>query len=275
MLKLPRCLVFCGPGRKCAAVRHSGEDRLDGTLFWVTATCAAVFVGLGKGGVPVITAMAVPLLSLVISPVVAAGLLLPVFLAADVFGLIAYRRSFDRRVLTIMCVVMPVGVLIGYLTANWVSDAAVTLIVGVIGLSFGLRWILERRVEGPPVPARWGPGIFWGLITGFTSFVSHSGAAPYQAYTYPLRLPKMVFAGTVTVAFAYINAVKLIPYYLLGQLSLANLKVAALLMIPAVLAVFAGVALVRAVPERLFFRVVAWGLVVLSLVLLREGWQRL
>ena len=104
------------------------------------------------------------------------------------------------------------------------------------------------------------PGLFWGTVTGFTSFVSHSGGPPYQVYTLPLQLPKMVFAGTSTIAFAVINAAKLLPYWHLGQLNAGNLKVAAMLFLPATLAVFAGVRLVRWLPERLFFRLVTWAL---------------
>ncbi|WP_242650520.1 sulfite exporter TauE/SafE family protein [Cognatiyoonia koreensis] len=235
------------------------------------AIVAAVCVGLGKGGVPVITALAVPLMSLVMSPIVAAGLLLPVFIAADVFGLIAYRKSFSRDVLKIVMVAMPLGVLIGYLTVDYVSDAMVVLILGLIGAIFALSLMLRKPVETPPRPARWGSGLFWGTITGFTSFVSHSGSVPYQIYVLPLKLEKIIFAGTVTVAFAYINIIKLVPYYLLGQLNLANMKTAAILMIPAAVSVFAGVWLIRVMPEKLFFRIIVWALLALSLKLLYDG----
>ncbi len=248
---------------------------MEGTGFWVAASLAAIFIGMGKGGVPVITALAVPLLALVISPVAAAGLLLPVFIVADVFGLIAYRKSFDWAVLKIMMVAMPLGVLIGYLTVDLVSEALVTVILGLIGTSFALSLMLRRAVDDSPRDPRWRTGLFWGTITGFTSFVSHSGAVPYQVFTLPLRMPKLVFAGTVTVAFAYINAIKLIPYYLLGQLSVSNLKTAAILMIPAVLAVFVGVKLVRILPERQFFRLIIWALLLLSLKLLWDGFQQI
>lgn len=248
---------------------------MDGTVFWIAAGLAAVFVGLGKGGVPVITALAVPVLALVISPVAAAGLLLPVFIVSDVFGLIAYRKLFDRAVLRIMMVAMPVGVLIGYLTVDLVTEALVTIILGLIGTVFALSLMLRRKVERAPELPRWPPGLFWGTITGFTSFVSHSGAVPYQVFVLPLRLSKLAFAGTMTVAFAYINLIKLIPYYLLGQLSLTNLKTAAILMIPAVLSVFAGVKLVRVVPEALFFRLIIWALLLLSLKLLWDGFQQM
>ena len=79
--------------------------------FWWAAVVASVFVGMGKGGLPVIATLAVPTLALVISPVTAAGLLLPVYVVSDVFGLMAYRRSFDRRVLTNMSDRLPSALL--------------------------------------------------------------------------------------------------------------------------------------------------------------------
>lgn len=244
---------------------------MDGITFWIVAICAAICVGLGKGGVPVITALAVPLMSLFMSPIVAAGLLLPVFVVADIFGLIAYRKDVSWPVLKIVMVTMPIGVLIGYLTVDFVSDAMVTFILGLIGALFALSLMLRRPVDTPALTPDWGRGIFWGTITGFTSFVSHSGAVPYQVYTLPLKLRKTTFAGTMIVAFAYINFIKLIPYYALGQLNLANIKTAAIMMIPAALSVYAGVWLIRVMPEKLFFRIIVWALLLLSLKLLYDG----
>ena len=72
-----------------------------GLIFWSLATLAAVFVGLGKGGLPVVAALAVPSLALIMSPIAAAGLLLPVYIVSDVFALAAYRRDFNKQVLKI------------------------------------------------------------------------------------------------------------------------------------------------------------------------------
>ena len=115
------------------------------------------------------------------------------------------------------------------------------------------------------------PGLFWGTVTGFTSFVSHAGAPPWQVYVQPLGLPKAVFAGTSTIAFAYVNAIKLVPYWFLGQISLDSLSVAIWLAVPAALSVFAGVWLVRVLPEKLFFRLVTWALLAISVRLIWEG----
>jgi uncharacterized membrane protein YfcA len=50
-----------------------------------------------------------------------------------------------------------------------------------------------------------------------------------------------------------------------------NLKVAAVLALPAALAVFAGVRLVRWLPERRFFQLVTWALLVISVKLIWDG----
>ena len=65
-----------------------------------------------------------------------------------------------------------------------------------------------------------------------------------------------MFAGTSTIAFAYCNAIKLIPYYFLGQINLESLEKAVVMMPVAAVAVFLGVWLVKKLPEKLFFQLV-------------------
>ena len=244
---------------------------MEGLAFWTAAVVASVLVGMSKGGLPAVGMLGVPVLALVINPVTAAGLLLPVYVLSDMFGLYAYRHAFDRRVLAILLPGAVVGIGVGWATATVVPEAAVTLLVGLIGVVFALNLLLRRPVVADPKLPEVAPGLFWGALTGFTSFVSHAGAPPYQVYTLPLGLTKAVFAGTSTIAFAVINAVKLVPYYALGQLNVANLKVAAVLAVPAALAVFAGVRVVRQMPERLFFQLVTWALLLISVKLVWDG----
>lgn len=244
---------------------------MEGLAFWAAAGMAALLVGVSKGGLPMVGILSVPVLSLVISPVTAAGVLLPVYVLSDAFGLYAYRHGFDRRVVAILVPGMLAGVAVGWATARIVPEAAVTGLVGAIGVVFALNLLLRRRRQVEPQRAKVGPGLFWGAISGFTSFVSHAGAPPYQVYVLPLGLGKTAFAATGTVAFAILNASKLLPYWHLGQLSPANLSVALVLMPAAGLAVFVGVRLVRWLPEALFFRVVTWALLLVSLKLLWDG----
>ena len=258
-----------GNNRVRAASRDGGG--VEDFAFWALAGLAAVLVGLSKGGLPVVGMLSVPLLALVMSPVAAAGLLLPIYVISDMFGLWAYRRAYDKRVLAIMVPAMTIGVAIGWATASRVSEAWVTVLVGVIGAAFALNLLILRGAARAARPADLAPGLFWGAVAGFTSFVSHAGAPPYQVYVLPLKLEKAVFAGTATIAFAYVNAIKLIPYYALGQISASSLKVVAILAVPASLAVFAGVRLVKIIPEKLFFQLITWTLLGISLKLIGDG----
>ena len=244
---------------------------MDGFAFWALASLAAVLVGMGKGGLPVVGMLSVPVLALVMSPVTAAGLLLPVYVVSDMFGLYAYRHAFDRRVLAIMLPGATFGIYLGYKTASVVPEAWVTVLIGVIGVVFALNLLIRHKMQSDPKRAEVLPGTFWGAVTGFTSFVSHAGAPPYQVYTMPLGMRKEVYAGTATILFAWVNAVKLIPYWALGQINLSNLKLSAVLAAPAVLAVFAGVWLVRRLPEKLFFKAVTWALLILSIKLIWDA----
>jgi len=239
--------------------------------WFLVAGLAALLVGLSKGGLSMAGALGTPVLAMVMSPVKAAALLLPIFVVSDWFGLYAYRREFDRRNLRILIPAGIAGVGIGWLSASVVSERGVGLMIGIIGIAFCLNaWRLRHRPP-PPRPADLPRGLLWGSIAGFTSFVSHSGGPPYQVYVLPQKLPKMVFAGTTTITFAAINFVKLLPYWQLGQLDAANLKVSLLLMPIAVAGTFAGVWLVRIIPERAYFVFIHVALFVLSIKLVVDA----
>jgi uncharacterized membrane protein YfcA len=241
--------------------------------WFVVAGIAALLVGLSKGGLSMAGALGTPVLATVMSPVKAAALLLPIFVVSDWFGLYAYRREFDRRNLVILIPAGIAGIGIGWLSAAVVSERMVGLLIGVIGVAFCLNaWRLRHRPP-PARPATVARGVFWGTIAGFTSFVSHSGGPPYQVYVLPQKLSKTVFAGTTTITFAAINFVKLLPYWQLGQLDTANLRTSLLLMPIAVAGTFAGVRLVRVIPERTYFVIIHVALFVLSVKLVADAFR--
>ena len=238
---------------------------MEGTAFWVTAVLASISIGLSKGGLPVVAMMSVPILSLVISPLQAAGLLLPIYMLSDWFGVWAYRRDYNLTLLKIMIPATAIGVGIGWATASVVSERIVGGAIGVMGCAFALSRLSGWGSKPEAQPIRVLPGLFWGAASGFTSFVTHAGGPPYQIYILPLRLPKTVYAGTNTILFTWVNTVKLPAYWSIGILSFDSLPVAVWLFVPAVLAVFAGVRLVRIIPEKQFYTFILCALLLLSL----------
>lgn len=219
--------------------------------------------------------LAVPLLSLVISPVHAAVLLLPIFVASDMVGIWLYRKRFDARNLKILIPAGLLGIVIGWLTAAVVSDAAVKLLIGLIGLSFCVKLWLKKTSALEQQPPHLLKGTFWGALSGFTSFISHSGAPPYQVYMLPQQLPKIEFAGTTTLFFAVINLAKIIPYQHLRPYSYEDALSAAALIPFAWAGTFLGAYLTQRIADKWFFLFIQVGLFLLSLKLTLDALRAL
>ena len=235
-------------------------------IFWIVAVIGAILVGISKGGWAAVGTLGVPVLSLVMDPLAAAGMILPVYIVSDWFGLYAYRHSFDKRVLAIL----------GWATIPTIDslpggERVITGLVGLIGVVFTLYMLLRHDPDGPARNPEVAPGLFWGALAGFTSYVSHSGAPPYQTYVQPLRLDRLTFAGTTTILFAVINAAKLVPYVATGQITGDSLKLAAVLAVPAVAGVFLGKRMVGWVSQATFYKVITWALLVVSLDLMGKA----
>jgi uncharacterized membrane protein YfcA len=234
-------------------------------LFYAVAIPAVILLGLAKGGFAGIGVVAVPMMALAISPVLAAAITLPILLAQDVVSVWSFRKTWDRGLLVLMLPAAAVGVFVGWLLAARVSVAAVELSIGVISIAFSLQRLwAERAVKaaeaveaGPGRPLMGlGLGVLCGAIAGFTSQVAHAGGPPFQIYVLPRRLPRDVFIGTSAIFFATVNWMKVPAYVALGQFTPQVLTTAAVLLPLALASTWAGVWLVRRVPAEGFYRVI-------------------
>jgi uncharacterized membrane protein YfcA len=238
--------------------------------YFVLAGLAALLVGLSKGGLPTVGMLAVPLLSLFMSPVQAAVLLLPIYIISDVVSVWLYRKNFSAPNLKILIPAGIVGVGIGWLTASVTSDNAVKLMIGCLGVGFCLNtWLRKTPQDKQPANAK--KGWFWGTVAGFTSFISHAGGPPFQIYVIPQRLPKLEFAGTATLLFAVINAAKIWPYHMLQPYSYDDLMRATDLMPLALAGTVLGAYITRKIADVWFYRLVQAGLFILSLKLITDA----
>lgn len=240
--------------------------------FFAAMVPAVILMGLSKGGFQGLGLLALPLMALVVSPVQAAAIMLPLLISQDVVTVWSYRREFDRRVLLTMLPGAVLGIAAGYLLAARVSDAMVGLVVGVISIAFALRRLLAGKASEPRVTrANYPAGTFWGAVCGFTSMIAHAGGPPFQIYVMPQRLSPPAFVGSGAIFFAMINLIKVGPYLALGQFSRTNLTASAVLFPVAILATLAGVWLVRRVPAERFYTLIYWLLVAVGLKLVWDG----
>ena len=240
--------------------------------FYAAAVPAVLIVGLAKGGLGGgLSVLGVPLMALVIPPVQAAAIMLPILVVMDIVALIAWRGTYDRASVRALVPATILGIAVGWAVAAYVTDAAVRLLVGAIALAFTVDYVLRRRASAAARPPNTARAWFWGAVGGFTSFVSHAGGPPVSMYLLPLRLDPRKLAGTVVVVFAAANFAKLAPYAMLGQFSTAHLAASAALLPLAPVSTWLGARLVRVINVETFYRISYAALFVIALKLLWDG----
>lgn len=239
-------------------------------LFYCVAIPAVILLGLSKGGFAGLGIASTPLLALYLPPLEAAALILPTLITQDMISIYVYRRDWDSRNLKVMLPGAIAGMAAAWLLASYLSDAFVRILVGVIGVSFVANtWLRRNTLELHK--ATTASGVFWGSVSGFTSFMTQAGGPPFQVHVLPQRLPKLVLVGTTTIFFATVNLMKIGPYFMLAQFTSKNFATSLLLLPIAVLANFAGIWLVRKMPTDIFYQIAYVLLLVISLVLLWQG----
>jgi uncharacterized protein len=241
-------------------------------MFYALAVPAVVALGLSKGGFAGMGQMATPLLALVMPPLEAAAIMLPIMIVQDAAAVWVYRKEWDGRVLVIMIPGAILGIGIAWALAAHISEAMVRVFVGVITIAFVLySWIGIQRVGREIGNAKVGAGLFWGALSGFTSTICQAGGPPYQIYVLALRHSKMVFIGTSAIFFAVMNWLKVVPYAALGQFSAKGLETSAALLPLAILTNQLGFWLVRRTPQKIFYQVTLVVMFLIAIALVRSG----
>ena len=243
-------------------------------LFYAAAVPAVLLFGISKGGFGGgLGILAVPMVSLIVAPVQAAAILLPVLCCLDLIGLWAYRGKWDVPNLRILIPASVLGIVIGTLLFRYMNPGIIKLLLGAIAILFTLDYWFRparRATDRPPGPAVVSGGIA-ATLAGFTSFIAHSGGPPISMYLLPQRMQRTLFVGTTVLLFAVINYVKLIPYTWLGLFNGDNLLTSLVLLPGAVIGFLAGIWLHNNVSEVLFYRVCYLFLLSVGIKLVLDG----
>jgi uncharacterized protein len=244
-------------------------------LFYAAAIPAVIFLGLSKGGFSGIGMVSTPLIAIILPPLEAAAILLPIILLQDAISVWVYRRVWDPWNLKVMIPGCVVGVGFAWMFAAHVSTGAIRLVVGLIALGFVGYALFRRYLPGETRSPRAEQGVFWGALSGFTTTLIQIGAPPYYAFVLPQRLPKMIYVGTTVMFFAAANCMKIAPYMALGQFSTAGLWTSLALFPLAIATNFLGIWLVRITPEAIFYQLTNVIVFLLGCELTRQGLSEL
>lgn len=247
-------------------------------LFYLVAVPAVMLLGLGKGGFAGLGMISVPLLTLRVPILQGATIILPLLVTQDAISVWTYRRSWSAWNLKVLIPGATIGMGAGTLFASHVSNAAIEAAGGLIGLAFVIyrwlgRWLWPQLLRSADKPSR--PraliGVFWGALAGFMSLLVNVGTPPYQIHILPQRLDKLAFVGTTVMFFAFMNLMKIGPYFLLRQFSLRNFGTSLALLPLAIASNFLGIWLVRRTPTEPFYKITYLLMFGISLALIWQG----
>ena len=248
--------------------------------FWLVAVLAVTSMGVSKGrfgsGMNVAST---PMLALLIGPVLAAAIMLPLLIAMDVLGIQAYWRRWHLPTVRSLILPMLVGVIVGIVLfavvdPNWLrillALVAYYVLVDRWGLLRALGLSAKRARQETPAPGGWVSWIF-GPLLGITSTIAHAGGAAGSAYLLRFNFDKTTFQATTILTFTIVNLMKF-PFYLaIGQFPLSTLTLSAVLLPVAAAAMLLGVYLHRIVPDRPYFILMETALFITASKLMWDG----
>src|SRR5690606_7541399 len=126
-----------------------------------------------------------------------------------------YYKKWDARNLAIILPGACIGTIAGWAAFDMFNDAGILLLVGLIASIFAINSFAKSKASTQQArEVSMSRGMFWSAVSGFTSFISHSGGPPIQVYLVPLKLEKEKFIATINVFFLLTHLFKTIPYAL-------------------------------------------------------------
>ncbi|WP_109830750.1 sulfite exporter TauE/SafE family protein [Reichenbachiella versicolor] len=212
-----------------------------------------VLIGMSKTGVSGANMIAVPILAIVFGGLKSSGLMLPILIMADFFGVSYYHRHAEYKYLWKLFPWAILGVMIGTYTGTHISDEVFRQIMGATIFTSLIVMVLLEKDKREKIPDFWWFTGFLGLLAGFTTMVGNLAGSIMALYLLSMRLPKNQFIGTAAWFFLGINLFK-VPFHIWSWNSITvNSFLLDLILLPSVaLGAFLGVKIVQKLPEKAF-----------------------
>lgn len=221
---------------------------------YLVAALAVVLAGISKSGFAGgLGMLGVPLVSLTMSPQLAATLLLPIWLGIDVVSVWRFRRDWDFSVIGVLMPGAAAGIALGMATFSRIDADWLRLGIGCLALVFALQYFFGFKFSTTGAKHR--ARVFLvSALSGFAGFIAHAGGPPIKGTFLNMGLSKSAFVGTNAVFFLTLNLAKSAGYAGLGLFSAESLVSSASLIPFLVLGVLTGFALHNRVSQALFSR---------------------
>ena len=259
-----------------------GGGSVSATAFWFFCCLSVFVVSITKSGFGgSIGALAAPIMLTVMPAKLALGVLLPLYLCADIWTVYLWRGYAVWWLLFWMVLFAVLGQFLGWLVIGYIDDDMLKAVIGVIALVTGGRHFISMlpvtlgRLKAPHHKLMRQQhrkrASVWCSLSGLSSFVSLTGGIPIQVFMLPMKLQRFFVVGTLAWYFLFINVAKL-PFFIELDIFTADTLMLSLILLPVVPAgVIVGRWLNKNMSDRLFYHIANAALVILGARLLFGG----
>jgi uncharacterized membrane protein YfcA len=223
-------------------------------LEWTIIMACGMLIGMSKVGMPGVSMIVVPALAFIFGAKQSTGVLLPILMMADIFGVAYYRRHANWAHLI---KVLP-WALVGLLIALWIGEIVndvqfKNLIATLVFLSIGLMLWQDKRKGTTFFPDKWWFAAAMGILGGFATMIGNVAGPVFAIYLLAMHLPKNSFIATGAWFFMIINFSKFpLQLFVWNNINLSTLAID-LVTLPAIaVGAILGFKMVKIIPERTY-----------------------
>jgi len=223
-------------------------------LQWVLLFFCAMLIGMSKVGVPGVSLIVVPTLAIIFGGKASTGILLPILIMADWFGVGYYHRHARWKYLVKLFPWAFAGIGIALWVGEVIDDVWFKNIMAImVFLCIGLMLWKDRKRGVQFFPNSWWFAALMGILGGFATMIGNVAGPIFAIYLLAMHLPKNSYIGTGAWFFLILNLVKFpLHIFVWRTIDWESLKLDLLLLPGIALGAVAGIWLVKKIPDRTY-----------------------
>jgi len=221
---------------------------------WILLAVCALFVGMSKVGIAGISMFYIPVLALIFGGKPSTGILLPMLMMADIFGVAYYHRHAEWKYLVKLLPWAFVGIGIGLWVGKVVNDEWFKNIIAfLVFAGVGIMLWREKQKRTDFFPHTWWFAAIMGVLGVFATMIGNVAGTIFAIYMLAMNIPKNAFIGTGAWFFLIVNFFKFpLQVWVWNNIGWKTIIID-LIMLPAIaLGAFLGIWIVRKIPDKTY-----------------------
>lgn len=233
---------------------------------WIISVLAAMMIGMSKTGLSGFGTLVVPVMAYAFGAMPSSGVVLPMLVMADIFGVVYYHRSTHWKTLLLILPWALAGLVAGMIVGKSISAVGFKhLMAGMVLISiFIMLWQEFRsdKNESRAVKNKAVAAIF-GVAGGFSTMIGNAAGPVMGVYLLSRKLPKNEYIGTAAWFFFVVNLTKLpLQIWIWHNITLKSFLFNLTLLPAIATGAFLGIRIVRVIPEKPY----RWFVIVVTVI---------